>query len=346
MKNTISIIFLFLLLIQSFQLSAQEDRFFTPEEAIEWVPSLIGFNIQVIGEKNDQGIEATAKERIKFVFMTDTQEKSKALKAALKEMEGYELYKEYSLEGFWVLTGLTNEMSMQFDSFSEWTFEFCKTGLDYDNKLLTWSFQDMEQAAKIDKFWTWFKKNQDEFYNLDHNKMDELEASFEKLDKELKPLNPAFVFEFSPILENGKREFILSADGNKEAFPALLNLYKRSPELEKWKIIPFKQAFDGDPQLEFTNGYKFSWDKVMFESQETDEGLSIDFYIEDYDENDQNFDMGLIVLLDTYLGEYDAVMQIRYVEIKKLNRKKAKTLTEFKDLKEVVEAYKMKKNGR
>ncbi len=327
----------------SFQTMAQVERFFTKEEAISWVPQLIGYNMELIGEKNDKGIRATDTENIEFLFMTDTKEKAQELKTGLKEKAGYQLYKEYSLDGFWFVTGVTDKLSMEFGSFSKWTFEFCKTGFDYDTKLLNWNILDKENAENIDEFWNWFKNNQDEFFNLDYEKMDGIEEAFKILDKWLKPLNESITYEFSPILENGKRRFILSAEGNREAFQDLLYLFKRSPELEKWEIIPFKQGFDGDPQLEFNNGYTLSWDKVMFESKETKEGLSIDFYIEDYDKGNEDFEMGLVILLDSYLGEYDAVMQIRYADIHKLNRKKAKHLKEFKDLKQVVDKYKMKK---
>jgi hypothetical protein len=37
-------------------------------------------------------------------------------------------------------------------------------------------------------------------------------------------------------------------------------------------------------------------------------------------------------------------MQIRYADIHKLNRKKVKHLKEFKELKLVIEEYKIKKN--
>lgn len=326
------------------QIMAQEDRFFTSEQAIDWVPQLIGYNMEVIGEKNDKGIKATDKENIEFLFMTNTEEKAQKLKSALEEKDGYQLYKIYSLEGFWVITGVTDKLSMQFDTFSKWTYEFCKTGFDYDTKFLNWNILDNRKAEKIDEFWSWFKNNHEEFYNLDHLKMNELEKSFQKLDNHLKPLNESLTYEISPVLENGKREFVLSADGVRDAFSDLLYLFKRSPNLDNWEFIPFKQGFDGDPQLEFNNGYKLSWDKVMFESRETNEGLSIDFYIEDYNEKDKNFGIGLVILLDSYLGEYDAVMQIRYVNVHKLNRREAKNFKEFKELKIVVEEYKKKKN--
>ena len=336
-------ILLFILLHSTIIMKAQEERFFTQEQAIEWVPQLIAYNMQVIGEQNDQGIKATDKAQIEFLFMTDTKEKALKLKSALQQESIYQLYKLYTLEGFWLITGVTDEMSMKFDTFSKWTVDFVKAGFDHDAKLLNWNFPDEEQAQKIDEFWNWFKANQEEFYQIDFEKIEELEISFDKLDKKLKPLNEHFTFEFSPILDNGKREFVLSADGYRDAFPDLLSLFKRSPELEKWDILPFKQGFDEDPQIQFHNGFTFSWDKVFFQSKQTSEGLSIDFYIEDYDEGDPNFQTGLLILLDSYLGEYDAVMQIRYVDIHKLNPKKKRDLKAFEELKQVVEDYKESK---
>jgi hypothetical protein len=325
---------------------AQDQRFFTSEEAMEWLPQLIGYNLEVIGEQNDKGIKATDEKHIEFLFMTDAREKAQKLKATLEGTEGYQLYRVYSLEGFWIVTGEVRNLLMHIGEFNEWTMELCKTGFDHDVKLLSWNFLDEERTKKIDGFWEWFRDNQDEFQSLDPTDREATDRSFQKLIDHLQPIHGSLVFEFSMPIEDGSREFVLSAGGDRAAFPDLIQLYRRAPELDKWIITPFKQGFDGDPQLEFNNGYKLSWDKVKFTSEETAEGLSLDFYIKGYDKSNEDFMTGLIILLDSYLGEYDAVTQIRYVDVHRLDKKNTKHLQKFEKLKEVVESYKQKKNGK
>ena len=123
-----NIILFLTIMISSIQILAQGERFFSSDDAIAWMPQLIGYNIEIIGEQNDKGFKSTDKEFIEFLFITDIAEKAQSLKKAINDKDGYQLYKEYALEGFWIVTGLTNEMSMNFDSFSKWTVDFCKMG--------------------------------------------------------------------------------------------------------------------------------------------------------------------------------------------------------------------------
>lgn len=56
------------------------------------------------------------------------------------------------------------------------------------------------------------------------------EKTFDKLSAELKKANPDLTFEFGPV-ENGKREFVISAAGIKTAFPYVESLFNSAPKL-------------------------------------------------------------------------------------------------------------------
>jgi len=340
MKNLILII---LLSFTSIYLAAQTERFFSPDEADEKLTELIAFNFQVIGENNEFEFAASSVENIEVLFVTDTKDKALQLKTDLQKNDAYSMHKVFYLEEHWIVTGEVAKLPMEIKTFNEWTTEIFKLGLGYDCKLLNWSLINEEGVKKVNEFWNWFVQNEEEYYTMDHTKVEEMNLLFDKLQDRLIPINPSLVFEFSPILENGKREFVLSADGHKAAFADLLFLFKRSPDHNNWDIIPFKQAHEGDPKIEFNNGYKFSWDKVKFTSEETQEGLSVKFYIKDYDPDQDVFGMGLFILLDTLLGEYDAVTQITYVDLYKLDNAKSKNLRNFEELKTVVDEYKRNK---
>lgn len=96
-----------------------------------------------------------------------------------------------------------------------------------------------------DKFWNWFKDNSDNYLNLEQDQDTLLKNLRGALDK----VNPDLVFEFSPILDDGKREFIISADGMKSIFPIVKALVNGAPQLDKWHIIAFRQPREGYPKL-------------------------------------------------------------------------------------------------
>ena len=72
-------------------------------------------------------------------------------------------------------------------------------------------------AAPEDTFWQWFKKNESRLFSFEANR----EAIFDELSEQMRRVNRDLVFEFSPVRPTGKREFVISADGNKAAFPAV-----------------------------------------------------------------------------------------------------------------------------
>ena len=86
-------------------------------------------------------------------------------------------------------------------------------------------------------FWNWFSKNSDKLYSFEQNQ----DFLFHRLREELSKIDPNLVFEFSPVLDNGKREFVISADGIKSSFDSVENLAKNAPELPTWDIVAFRQ---------------------------------------------------------------------------------------------------------
>ncbi|WP_019412653.1 hypothetical protein [Paenisporosarcina sp. TG20] len=88
------------------------------------------------------------------------------------------------------------------------------------------------------EFWKWFYRHENEYYNLSGN----IEARFKSLAKKLARVHPDLTFEFSNELINGKREFTVSADGFKDAFPYVINLVGNSGlDERRWNLVDFKQ---------------------------------------------------------------------------------------------------------
>lgn len=116
------------------------------------------------------------------------------------------------------------------------------TGRFKNTKLLVYNKLSMierlfQKKNTAQTFWNWFSKNKEIYFYLEKN----LEALFSKLKTELEKIHPDLVFEFSPLLQDGTREFVISADGIKSISPVVIDLVKQAPKLKNWKIV---QIFD------------------------------------------------------------------------------------------------------
>lgn len=85
------------------------------------------------------------------------------------------------------------------------------------------------------KFWKWFSKNSKRIDNFEKDQ----EEIFDEIQNQLQKINPYLTFEIS-CEKNGKRDFIISADGILEAFPAVEKLYSMKPKLSEWNFIKFR----------------------------------------------------------------------------------------------------------
>lgn len=95
------------------------------------------------------------------------------------------------------------------------------------------------KPTKEQRFWSWFARNTDRLFQFEADQ----EAIFDDLGAALEKVHPGLTFEFGPVRE-GKREFIVSADGIRELFPAVRALVAAAPVLSRWAIIPFRPPKD------------------------------------------------------------------------------------------------------
>src|SRR5438128_2325080 len=87
------------------------------------------------------------------------------------------------------------------------------------------------------EFWNWFVR-QEELFTFDPDNETEREKLFDRLAIELQKIHPNLTFEFGP--NEPRREFIISADGIKRAFPAVASLVEAAPPLDRWQVIAFR----------------------------------------------------------------------------------------------------------
>lgn len=197
-------------------------------------------------------------------------------------------------------------------------------------------FNSCENKDKYEIFWDWFTKNEDKYYNYENNNQ---ELLFNNLHQKLIEIDSNLVFEFGPIQSNNKREFTISADGLKESFPSVIELVKKAPNLNKWKISSFRQRIPGDEiEIKYDN-FKISYDDIYFRYSEESGKIGLELNIRDYKETPE-FINATYVLLDGLIGEYDMETKVDWIERKSLDETKIDSLYKLVELREIIDDLK------
>ena len=164
-------------------------------------------------------------------------------------------------------------------------------------------------ASPESDFWTWFQQNEGEIYHFESNQ----EAVFDKLAARMHKVHPALTFEFGPI-NGGKREFVISADGIKDAFPSVERLHAAAPPLKKWKVTKFRprrQPFDIDYK-----GLSVQAASVTVVVKREGTKIAALMFIPSYTQSKHDTYLGIaFLILDQALGEYDVETRIGAIDV-------------------------------
>lgn len=153
------------------------------------------------------------------------------------------------------------------------------------------------------KFWTWFKENEEYIYNFEKDQ----EKIFDELSKQLSLVDTNLTFEFSSKKDNGKREFVISVGGIKSSFSAVESLAEKAPLLERWEIIKYRPRRSTLNDLRFQGKYVKPEDVYYAIFNDDDpKKVGIILFFKDYDEQEKDI-WGQIgyLFLDEALGEFD-----------------------------------------
>ena len=165
------------------------------------------------------------------------------------------------------------------------------------------------------QFWAWFEKNQDMLFHFERDQ----EHTFDKLNTAMSKVHPDLTFEFGPD-ENGKREFVISADGLKDAFPAVEALYASAPSLAKWTFIKFRPRRPamtiqmGEVKLGPTDI------EVAIEADGDKAGFTV--FVKGYNESQsQQYKHVAFIMLDQAIGEYDMETKVGFIDVQSFEKK-------------------------
>jgi hypothetical protein len=167
--------------------------------------------------------------------------------------------------------------------------------------------QDSREAA----FWRWFQTNEATLFDFEKDQ----EHIFDELQEHLHKVHPDLTFEFGPK-QDGKREFVITADGLKEGFPAVIALADAAPVLPRWKVTKFRPRRNFQSPVSL-NGLKISPHQVQFTIQPDGEKVGITLFIEGYNPAEHARYAGVVYLmLDQALGEFDVETKVGSIEFR------------------------------
>jgi len=156
-------------------------------------------------------------------------------------------------------------------------------------------------------FWEWFSQNEEYIY-------EELETNTDNIAfliaEQLKVVHSDLVFEISFEKEDNKMTFVISADGDIALFPLVIELCGKAPTYERWNIVAFRPRLKQQNQVIEIDGIKLDYDDVYFTYSTEDDFINLDIYIKGYDQEDNRYIHTYFILLDSLIGEFDAVTKI------------------------------------
>lgn len=164
-------------------------------------------------------------------------------------------------------------------------------------------------ASQEQRFWKWFAKNEARLFHFE----DDQETVFSELGEQLRAVHPDLAFEFGPVRQDGKRDFVISADGLLRAFDAVETLVAKASRLERWSWIKFRQR--GGSHVEFTfEEITVNTEQVRYEMSSRGNHVDVTIYFRDYrQERHATYEQSAFLILDHLLGEFDVVTRVAYV---------------------------------
>ena len=189
------------------------------------------------------------------------------------------------------------------------------------------------QEGKISEqqFWEWFLLNEAALYDLENSK----DPLLSELHQTLTQYYEGLTYQFSIKSPEGKKEFVISADGIAEAFPAVMSLVTAAPLFERWKIIAFRPRVS--EEFELSMGTRvFTFDDFYFLHAMDVATIALQMHIRDFEDTPE-YQQAAFIILDNVLGEFDMETKVGHIEFMKLSEEKISGLFNIRDLPHVVD---------
>ena len=160
-------------------------------------------------------------------------------------------------------------------------------------------------------FWDWFLEHEDELFEFNPSNQHQRDKLFDALHPRLQKVDPDLVFEFGP--KAPKREFVISADGIRRAFPAVVSLSKCAPSLDRWTITAFRPR--RPVMVVEIEGKRVDPAEVRFTLLDNGKITGINLFIPGFDEKDFVWKQIGYLMLDESLGEFDVETRLGLIQM-------------------------------
>lgn len=164
--------------------------------------------------------------------------------------------------------------------------------------------------SHIGDFWTWFSTNENQIADLAHS---DANAAIDMIDAELKKIENEFVIEIGTGMN--PYEFIISAGGIREHFPAVDETVRQAPSLSRWKVIALRQPKPGYTSASY-NGVTLNHSDVKIIADYSISPIEVDFYIDGLQSSNDQKIGALFHLLDNLIGERNVATKIGGMEFR------------------------------
>ena len=165
-------------------------------------------------------------------------------------------------------------------------------------------------SSKEKRFWKWFQKNEAMLYSVEEN----LNENFAQLSRQIKKVDEHLTFLFGPPQEDGRREFIISANGVAASFPAVEALFAEAPDLPRWVWIKFRPRKDYLEHMTL-RGRRHEANQITYRMYEDNGRVGLLLFMEGLTEEDRDFYQHIgFLFLDHILGEYDVETRVGFIE--------------------------------
>jgi hypothetical protein len=189
-------------------------------------------------------------------------------------------------------------------------------------------------------FWRWFMTNEAALARAFSGAPEEVagNSAGQALASALTRYHTGLVFELGIRLED-RLDFVISADGIFDRFPAVVALKKAAPESRLFEVTAFRQARQG-LVLEM-NGARFPAGAARFAPLGSANGgqkFDISVFIDFQGLGEEHATQAAFILLDTTIGEYDMETLIGRVEVLDISEADEAETAPLNELPKVLEA--------
>ncbi|QZO00041.1 hypothetical protein [Chenggangzhangella methanolivorans] len=132
-------------------------------------------------------------------------------------------------------------------------------------------------------------------------------------------LNEQFDAAFENVIcevgfKDGSAQFVISADGQRERFGAVIDYVEGAPEIPGWKVVPFRQRMPVDYMLKMF-GVDYPPADMRLKPAAAADNVDMAFYLKtDGRLDDASFSQVTYIVLDGLLGEFDVEAYVGVVE--------------------------------